>query len=119
MVHQSLCRRRALLWQGPPGRSRTRNCAPGIGPAHLTPPLRCEPPTPTISDVTNESDATAERSDEELRLGDLVVLMSEPGPFTVVEIDPPAVVIESAMGQRRKVLDVAVRRSDTEPPVNT
>ncbi|MBM4265800.1 MAG: hypothetical protein FJ144_04170 [Deltaproteobacteria bacterium] len=58
------------------------------------------------------------RSDEDIRLGDLVVLMAEPGPFTVVEIDPPAVVIESPLGARRKVLDIAVRRVSAEPPVN-
>ena len=57
--------------------------------------------------------------DEDLRLGDLVIVMAEPGPFTVVEIDSPLVTIESRWGQRRRVREVAVRRIDTEPPVNT
>ena len=56
--------------------------------------------------------------DDEIRLGDLVVLMAEPGPFTVVEIDPPTVVIQSPLGARRRVRDVAVRRVTAEPPVN-
>ena len=61
---------------------------------------------------------TPARSDEDIRLGDLVVLMAEPGPFTVVEIDPPTVVIQSPLGARRRVRDVAVRRVTAEPPVN-
>ena len=60
-----------------------------------------------------------ERPDDDFRLGDRVVLMAEPGPFTVVELDPPVVTIESAYGQRRRVKEVALRRVDDEPPVNT
>jgi len=55
--------------------------------------------------------------DDELRVGDLVVIMAEPGPFTIVEVDPPYVVIQSAAGARRRVRDVAVRRVSSEPPV--
>jgi hypothetical protein len=67
-----------------------------------------------------DKDATAAPAgpDDELRLGDLVVLMSEPGPFTVVEIDPPALTIESRQGQRRRVKEVAVRRVTGEPPAS-
>lgn len=70
-------------------------------------------------EVENEKPAVAERPDDELRLGDLVVLMLEPGPFTVVELDPPVVTIESRYGQRRRVKEVALRRVTSEPPVNT
>ena len=59
------------------------------------------------------------RLDEDLRLGDLVVLMAEPGPFTVVELDPPIVTIQSPFGQRRQVNEVAVRRVTSDPPINT
>ncbi len=61
---------------------------------------------------------TEDRPEDDLRLGDLVVLMAEPGPFTVVEIDPPVVTILSPFGQRRVVREVAVRRVTNEPPVN-
>jgi hypothetical protein len=47
----------------------------------------------------------------------LVVIMAEPGPFTVVEVEPPYVTIKSPAGVRRKVRDVAVRRVTGEPPV--
>ena len=57
--------------------------------------------------------------DEELSLGDLVVLMAEPGPCTVVEIDSPLVTIDSRYGHRRRVRDVALRRVTNDPPVNT
>jgi hypothetical protein len=72
--------------------------------------------------VEPESDAkpaSFRPDDDDLRLGDLVVLMMEPGPFTVVEIDPPIVTIESRFGQRRRVHEVALRRVTGEPPVNT
>lgn len=59
------------------------------------------------------------RADEDLRLGDLVVLMAEPGPFTVVELDPPIVTIQSPWGQRRQVNEVTLRRVTSDPPVNT
>ena len=62
--------------------------------------------------------ATQRPDDDDLRLGDLVVLMAEPGPFTVVEIDPPVVTIQSAFGQRKRVRDVVLRRVTAEPPVN-
>ena len=67
---------------------------------------------------TNGAQAAPERPDDELRLGDLVVLMLEPGPFTVVEIDPPVVTLQSPYGQRRRVKEVAVRRVTNDPPVN-
>lgn len=70
-------------------------------------------------EVENEKPAAPERPDDELRLGDLVVLMAEPGPFTVVELDPPVVTIQSPYGQRRRVKEVALRRVTDEPPVNT
>ncbi len=61
--------------------------------------------------------AVASKSDDELRLGDLVVIMAEPGPFLVVEIDFPWVVIQSNQGVRRKVSQTAVRKVTGEPPV--
>ena len=56
-------------------------------------------------------------TDDELRLGDLVVIMSEPGPFLIVEIDPPWVTIQSQQGVRRKVSETAVRKVSDEPPI--
>ncbi len=71
-----------------------------------------------MADAVNpESEGARARSDDEVRLGDLVVGMAEPGPFVVVEIDPPWVVIESPLGTRRKVSETAVRRVDEQPPV--
>ena len=61
--------------------------------------------------------ASASREEEDLRLGDLVVIMAEPGPFLVVELDTPWVVIQSNQGVRRKVSQTAVRRVSGEPPV--
>jgi hypothetical protein len=61
--------------------------------------------------------AAASQRDDELRLGDLVVIMSEPGPFLIVEIDPPWVTIQSQQGARRKVSETAVRKVSDEPPV--
>lgn len=55
--------------------------------------------------------------DDDLVIGDLVVIMAEPGPFTVVDIEGPYVTIQSATGTRRKVRDVAVRKVSGEPPV--
>ncbi|HEY8515748.1 MAG TPA: hypothetical protein VIS07_09580 [Candidatus Binatia bacterium] len=55
--------------------------------------------------------------DDDLQVGDQVVIMAEPGPFTIVDIDPPYVTIASAAGVRRKVRDVAVRKISGEPPV--
>ena len=61
----------------------------------------------------------AERiDDEDLHVGDLVVIMAEPGPFTIVEVDPPYVVLEARTGVRRKFRDSAVRRVSAEAPVN-
>jgi len=65
-----------------------------------------------------ETSTEATRSaDDELRLGDLVVIMSEPGPFLIVEIDPPWVTIQSQQGVRRKVSETAIRKVSAEPPV--
>lgn len=70
-------------------------------------------------ELQDAAPAVEARPEDELRLGDLVVLMAEPGPFTVVELDPPIVTIESRFGQRRRVNEVTLRRIDDEPPVNT
>ena len=59
----------------------------------------------------------AAQADDDIGIGDLVVIMAEPGPFTVVEVDRHYVTIESRNGVRRKVRDVAVRRVTGEPPV--
>lgn len=58
------------------------------------------------------------QEDVGLAIGDLVVIMAEPGPFTIVEVDPPYVTIEAATGVRRKVHQGAVRTVSSEPPVN-
>ena len=55
-------------------------------------------------------------NDEDFRVGDLVVLMAEPGPFTVVEVEGPYVTVQSG-GARRKVRNVALRKVSGEPPV--
>lgn len=58
-------------------------------------------------------------SDDDYEIGDLVVVMAEPGPFRVVGLEPGSVLlIESPTGSRRRVLNVAVRRVSSEPPVN-
>ena len=56
-------------------------------------------------------------ADDDIGIGDLVVIMAEPGPFTVVEVEGPYVNIESRNGVRRKVRDIAVRRVGDGPPV--
>lgn len=63
------------------------------------------------------ADPTTHADDETIDVGDLVVIMAEPGPFTVVEVEGPYVTIESRAGVRRKVRDVAVRKVSGEPPV--
>ncbi len=55
--------------------------------------------------------------DEEILPGDLVVLMLEPGPFRVLSIQTPNVVIEADDGSQRIVREVAVRKIDSAPPV--
>ena len=55
--------------------------------------------------------------DEEILPGDLVVLMLEPGPFRVLSIQTPNVVIEADDGSQRIVREVAVRKIDSTPPV--
>ena len=63
------------------------------------------------------ADPAAQATDDSIGIGDLVVIMAEPGPFTVVEVEGPYVTIESRTGTRRKVRDVAVRKVSGEPPV--
>lgn len=55
--------------------------------------------------------------DDGLMVGDLVVGMAEPGPFTIVEIRRPNVVIESEAGVRRTLRASAVRKVEAAPPV--
>lgn len=55
--------------------------------------------------------------DDGLMVGDLVVCMAEPGPFTIVEIKRPNVVIESGAGVRRVIRAASVRKVDSAPPV--
>lgn len=45
-----------------------------------------------------------------LKIGDVVVTTSHPGPFTVVEIDGNLVTIVTAAGLKKVVRDVNVRR---------
>jgi hypothetical protein len=54
--------------------------------------------------------------DEDFQVGDLVVLMAEPGPFTVVEVEGPLVTVQSG-ATRRKVRNVALRKVSGEPPL--
>lgn len=56
-------------------------------------------------------------SDAEVMVGDLVVIMAEPGPFTVIEVKPPYVVIQGAAGASRTVHTSAVRLVSEDPPV--
>lgn len=56
-------------------------------------------------------------NDDGVMVGDLVVIMAEPGPFTVVERTAPYVVIEGPTGTTRTVHESAVRRVSDEPPV--
>ncbi|MEW6270334.1 MAG: hypothetical protein AB1689_13675 [Thermodesulfobacteriota bacterium] len=67
--------------------------------------------------ATNGTGPTNGAGDEDLQVGDLVVIMAEPGPFTVVDVDGRYVTIASANGVQRKVRDIAVRRVSAEPPV--
>ena len=55
--------------------------------------------------------------DDDLKVGDLVVGMAEPGPFTVVEIHFPNVVIETASGPRKTMHAGALRRVSGDAPV--
>lgn len=59
---------------------------------------------------------TAQAADDDVQVGDLVVIMAEPGPFTVVAVEGPYVTIRSG-GTERKVRDIAVRKVTGEPPV--
>src|SRR5262249_18552970 len=64
-----------------------------------------------------ETPLMATIDDEDLHMGDLVVIRAEPGPFTIVSGDGRLVEIQSPTGVRRKVRDVAVRKVTAEPPV--
>ncbi len=64
-----------------------------------------------------QSNEQAPVTEGPIRIGDLVVLMSEPGPFLVVDMNPPSLVIESPQGTRRTVREWVVRRVDASPPV--
>lgn len=59
----------------------------------------------------------ARPEDEEILPGDLVVLMLEPGPFRVLSMKTPNVVIEADDGSQRTVREVAIRKVDSAPPV--
>ena len=67
--------------------------------------------------ATNGSTQGPAAQADDIGIGDLVVIMAEPGPFTVVEVEGHYVTIESRQGVRRKVRDIAVRRVSGEPPV--
>ena len=67
--------------------------------------------------MSEQSPNTPRPEDEEIRPGDLVVLMLEPGPFRVLSIDTPHAVLESHDGTMRTVLEVAIRKVDNKPPV--
>jgi hypothetical protein len=54
---------------------------------------------------------------DDVLVGDLVVIMTEPGPFRVVAVQGADVVIEGPNGATRKVREIAVRKIDREPPV--
>jgi hypothetical protein len=67
--------------------------------------------------ASNGAGPPAGTGDEEIQIGDLVVIMAEPGPFTVVDVEGRYVTIASANGVQRKVRDIAVRKVSGEPPV--
>jgi len=67
--------------------------------------------------VAASNGASRPGADDDVQVGDLVVIMAEPGPFTVVDVEGPYVTIASANGVQRKVRDVAVRKVSAEPPV--
>jgi len=73
--------------------------------------------TLAVAATNGSSAAPRTEADDDIQVGDLVVIMAEPGPFTVVEVEPPYVTIKSPAGVRRKVRDIAVRRVSGEPPV--
>lgn len=56
-------------------------------------------------------------SKEEIAPGDLVVLMLEPGPFRVLSLPGANAVLEGPDGATRTVRQIAIRKIDTEPPV--
>ncbi len=51
-----------------------------------------------------------------LKIGDVVVTMSHPGPFTVVDIKGETVTIVTAQGLRKVVRASNVRRLEKEKP---
>ena len=54
-----------------------------------------------------------------LKIGDVVVTMSHPGPFTIVDIRGPDLVIETAQGLRKVVRATNVRLLEKEKPASS
>ena len=53
-----------------------------------------------------------------LKIGDVVVTMAHPGPFTVVEINGDTITIVTAQGLRKVVRASNVRVIDREEPAS-
>jgi len=66
---------------------------------------------PMVAAVHEESDM--------LKIGDVVVTMSHPGPFTIVDIKGPDLVIVTAQGLRKVVRATNVRRLEKEKPASS
>ena len=54
-----------------------------------------------------------------LKIGDVVVTMSHPGPFTIVDIKGDVLTIETAQGLRKVVRSANVRQLDTAKPASS
>jgi len=54
-----------------------------------------------------------------LKIGDVVVTMSHPGPFTIVDIKGPDIVIVSDQGLKKVVRAINVRRLEKEKPASS
>jgi hypothetical protein len=68
-------------------------------------------PRPMVTAVHEESDM--------LKIGDVVVTMSHPGPFTIVDIKGPDLVIVTAHGLKKVVRATNVRLLEKEKPASS
>jgi hypothetical protein len=66
---------------------------------------------PMVAAVHEESDM--------LKIGDVVVTMSHPGPFTIVDIKGPDLVIVTAQGLKKVVRATNVRLLEKEKPASS
>ena len=54
-----------------------------------------------------------------LKIGDVVVTMSHPGPFTIVDIQGDVLTIETAQGLRKVVRSANVRQLEKAKPASS